>query len=445
MEMVKKLIEVSDVAAEITAEEQKKKKAKLSSLEEDFPLVRKSVEVVESVVLNPEPSALLKLFGTEITEDVELKKLAEQAIEAASLFARATNPAAPLLLLEKMKEMEKKEGKQQDESPNLLEDSGLLMNIHYKAHVGSLQQKRQVVEDQETISEHDDDDDDEPFSKMKIAIKKFEAQHDAEQEQKQKQDSKNREFKKASPEKQEKLLEKDMRKAENQSSTTKILNFLESFLSGKLNLMENIENVKSLMEIGQTKREECANELGKQLVDIKERKKKMNAVKKMKKIMKELSDFPNKLRISNKYLLSASEEYSKEKEPFKSCLPQMAKEKLKSCPPEVYEEAFKVEMEKINDAVRTVQTEAVRDALLAPFGMEMNEVPRYEQNFINHYAETFIWDAYDQDMKNRPEFLQGDILLPKSFRDVAFAKFKGEILQLLDQIENEVSKVFYQL
>ena len=215
--MVKKLIEVSDVAAEITAEEQKKKKAKLSSLEEDFPLVRKAVEVVESVVLNPEPSALLKLFGTEITEDVELKKLAEQAIEAASLFARATNPAAPLLLLEKMKEMEKKEGKQQDESPNLLEDSGLLMNIHYKAHAGSLQQKRQVVENHEEMSEHED----EPPCKMTIAAKKIEAQFNAEKEQKEKQDSKRREFDKASPEKKEKLLEKDKQEAEDQNSTTK--------------------------------------------------------------------------------------------------------------------------------------------------------------------------------------------------------------------------------
>ena len=319
MDFAKKVIEFRDVAKEITTEEQKKRSL-VNSIQEDFKFVEKSVEVVESVVTQ-EPTAMMKLFGSAFPADDELEKLAGQALEAVSTVAKASNPLAPVLLMQKIEELERKEQKKDDDSPSILKDSALLMNIHYKAHAGSLQQKRQVVENHEEMSEHED----EPPCKMTIAAKKIEAQYNAEKEQKEKQDSKRREFDKASPEKKEKLLEKDKQEAEDQNSTTMIMNFLESFLSGKLELTETIQNMKSLKEIEQTKRERV-NELDKQLMNIKERKKQENAAKQMKKMMKQLSDFPNKLRLSKKYLLSASEEHSMEKEPFKSCLPNLAKE-----------------------------------------------------------------------------------------------------------------------
>ena len=449
MDFAKKVIEYRNVVKEVT-EEEKKKRTLVSSIQEDFQHLEKSVDVVQGVV-NQEPTALMKLFGSAFPADEELEKLAAQVLEATSTIAKATNPLAPALLLQKIEEFERKGQKTNDDSPSILQDSALLMNIHYKAHVASIEQKRQVVP-----NENEDWYRMEAENDMREEQKREQHKRDIEQEsneqvEKNKQDSKKRHFEKASPEEKQKLLEKDLKEAEDQNSGMKRLQRLLDSMgsifmpdSGGNGIMSLTQAMNTMKEFRDPSRKH-ENQLRNQLRDIEDGKKLEEKAKKMKKIMKSLTEFPTKIKIPHSYLLSASEEYSKEKEPFKSHLHEMAMEKQQSCPPKEFEKALKKELEKFNEALTSVQTESVKNALLKPFGVEFYQLPRYEQNHVNHYATRFIWEAYEKQMKTTPEFLQREILLPKSVRNFAFAKFKGEMLQLVDEIERDVSKLFVSL
>ena len=451
------LLEITDVVKDITGE------SILSTVKDDFPYFQQVVNIVKTVVSNPEPSTVIKL----LSDDQDLSDLGK-VLDGASLLSSVLSPGA--LLMKLSQQLEKKQEGDDDQSSNDLKDSIDVLAVFQKAHdhgmthrAGTKQQSQedqdQEDQDQEDQDQEDLEDQTVPRSKvniyenlMKSELGGLVREHLQKLEQKEYEEK----YKKASPEKKIEMLEKKKKKAESENSwenqMLKCLNLLERVYSksvmGKHTNMDFLQTMDVIKDTVTSTREQ-EFQLGQQIEDLKKSQKLKQKIHRMKMKVKEmesmLKDFTDKLRIPHEYLISASERLSMEEEPLKSCLPKLVTDKLKSSPPPhwLYDHTKEEEMKKLHEAVKTVQTQTVSAAMLNPCGIELKELSLSEKNAIDDQSKDFLSQAFDQDLKSDPEFLQGDIQLPKSVTDRAFAKFKWNILELLDQIDDKVS--IYQL
>ena len=444
MDFAHKVFELSDLADELR--DKKKKKPTPNSLSEDFAMIRKSLEVVDTVV-NNEPAAAAKLFSKNVLADKEVENLCTKALETMSLVSKISSPAAPIHILQKIDQIEKGEQPTRRDIPSFLEDSASLMSIHYKVHVGSMEQQRSGVSSEtadggpsfevageETIWQNN-------FASPTFSRKKPTLEECVKEvTEKNKQFDEEEEFEKACPEQKKKILEKRLREEQEQNSwvnrVVRIGEYAEALMSGRVKLDKWKETVDAMKEAVEPSRKREA-ELVKQHIQIQNNQRLEEALFQMKKAQK-LKDFPTEMDIPHDYLLSASEGISLEHEPYKSHLTQMMEENLRNCPPAEYAKAKAKNLFNMNSAIRMIQTDTVKEALLAPFGMDEDDIPK-KLDCIDQCSEKFMRQAYDMNKKNDPKFVNGNLSLPKDFRQHAWNDFKMGLSQLVEEIETEVS------